>query len=145
MTERSSGQLLRVLGPAFAVAVGLGAVIGGGILRSPASIIDAVPDTGIVLALWLALGVQSLIEANVLAEVLTLWPQSGGVLALVAGLAGCSTSRTVTSRESMVGFEVHAATTANGAIPRGTAADSWNHFRWRRGRYQCMLASSCCD
>lgn len=88
MTERSSGQLLRVLGPAFAVAVGLGAVIGGGILRSPATIIDAVPDTGIVLALWLALGVQSLIEANVLAEVLTLWPQSGGVLRPVRAAFG---------------------------------------------------------
>jgi amino acid transporter len=88
MAQRSSGQLLRVLGPAFTIAVGLGTVIGGGILRSPATIVDAVPDTQIVVALWMALGVQSLIEANVLAEVLTLWPKSGGVLRPVRAAFG---------------------------------------------------------
>lgn len=78
MVQRSSGQLLRVLGPAFTIAVGLGTVIGGGILRTPATVLDAVPDTRIALLLWVALGFQSLIEANSVAEVMTLFPRSGG-------------------------------------------------------------------
>jgi amino acid transporter len=78
MTEQTPGQLLRVLGPAFAVAVGLGSVIGGGILRTPATVLDAVPDTSIALLLWIAVGIHSLIQANVVCEVMTLWPKSGG-------------------------------------------------------------------
>ena len=80
MTERSPGQLLRVLGPAFALAVGLGSVIGGGILRVPATVLDAVPDTSIALLLWIAVGIHSLIQANVICEVMTLWPKSGGLM-----------------------------------------------------------------
>ena len=40
----SRGQLLRVLGLGFALAVGVGSVIGGGILRASALVIDAVRD-----------------------------------------------------------------------------------------------------
>lgn len=77
--NRSSGELLRVLGPTFAVAIGLGTVIGGGILRTPATVLDAVPIPWLALCLWGAVGIQSLIEANVLAEVMTMFRQSGGL------------------------------------------------------------------
>ena len=76
--QQPAGHLLRVLGPAFALSVGLGSVIGGGILRTPATVLDAVPDTSIALLLWIAVGVHSLIQANVVCEVMTLWPKSGG-------------------------------------------------------------------
>ena len=76
--QQPAGHLLRVLGPAFALSVGLGSVIGGGILRTPATVLDAVPDTSIALLLWIAVGIHSLIQANVVCEVMTLWPKSGG-------------------------------------------------------------------
>lgn len=76
----SSGELLRVLGPVFTVAVGLGTVIGGGILRTPATVLDAIPNTEVALILWVAVGVHSLIQANVIAEVMTLWARSGGLM-----------------------------------------------------------------
>ena len=78
MTDKYPGQLQRVLGPLFTIAVGLGAVIGGGILRTPATVLDAVPSIGLALTLWTVVGVQSLIEANAVAEVLTMFPRSGG-------------------------------------------------------------------
>jgi len=37
-TERRSGRLLRILGVGFGIAVGVGATIGGGILRTPGQI-----------------------------------------------------------------------------------------------------------
>jgi len=78
MNDGNSGQLLRVLGPLFTVAAGLGAVIGGGILRTPATVLDAVPSIGLALTLWTVVGIQSLIEANAVAEVLSMFPRSGG-------------------------------------------------------------------
>lgn len=73
------GQLLRVLGLGFTIAVGLGAVIGGGILRTPATVMDAVPVVAVALALWVVVGLHSLLEANSVAEVMTTVPRSGGL------------------------------------------------------------------
>lgn len=74
-----AGQLLRVLGLAFAIAVGVGTVIGAGILRTPAVVIDAVPIASAALALWVAVGIHSLIEANVVCELMTALPRAGGL------------------------------------------------------------------
>ena len=73
------GQLLKVLGLSFTIAVGLGAVIGGGILRTPATVMDAVPVVAAALALWVVVGLHSLLEANSVAEVMTTVPRSGGL------------------------------------------------------------------
>ena len=37
-TGRRSGRLLRILGVGFGIAVGVGATIGGGILRTPGEV-----------------------------------------------------------------------------------------------------------
>ena len=74
-----AGQLLRVLGLAFALAVGVGTVVGGGILRTPAVVFDAVPHAGIALLLWIAVGLHSLLEANVVSELMTTLPRAGGL------------------------------------------------------------------
>jgi APA family basic amino acid/polyamine antiporter len=74
-----SGRLLRVLGFGFAVAVGVGCVIGGGILRTPASVADAVGNVEIALLLWAAVAVHSLIQANVIAELMAALPRAGGL------------------------------------------------------------------
>jgi APA family basic amino acid/polyamine antiporter len=73
------GQLLRILGLAFALAVGVGSVIGGGILRTPASVVDSVGSVHIALLLWAAVAVHSLIQANVVAELMTALPKAGGL------------------------------------------------------------------
>ena len=74
-----AGQLLRVLGLAFAIAVGVGAVIGGGILRTPATVMASVPLIWLALSLWVIVGVHALLEANVIAELMTALPRSGGL------------------------------------------------------------------
>lgn len=74
-----TGQLLRVLGLTFAIAVGVGTVIGGGILRTPAVVFDAVPHAGIALVLWIAVGLHALLEANVVSELMTALPKAGGL------------------------------------------------------------------
>jgi APA family basic amino acid/polyamine antiporter len=74
-----AGQLLRVLGLAFAIAVGVGTVIGGGILRTPALVFDAVPHAGLAFALWIAVGLHALLQANVISELMTAIPKAGGL------------------------------------------------------------------
>ncbi|MBA3512060.1 APC family permease [Sphingomonas sp.] len=74
-----AGQLLRVLGLAFALAVGVGTVVGGGILRTPAVVFDAVPHAGFALGLWLAVGLHCLLQANVVSELMTALPRAGGL------------------------------------------------------------------
>ena len=74
-----AGQLLRVLGLAFALAVGVGTVVGGGILRTPAVVFDSVPHAGIALGLWVAVGLHCLLQANVISELMTALPRAGGL------------------------------------------------------------------
>lgn len=74
------GRLLRILGLAFALAVGVGSVIGGGILRTPASVADSVGSVQIALLLWAAVAVHSLLQANVVAELMAALPKAGGFL-----------------------------------------------------------------
>jgi amino acid transporter len=76
---RPRGQLLRVLGLGFGLAVGVGGVIGGGILRAPGSALNHVPLPWLVLFLWALAGAQALLGANVVAEVMTSVPRSGGL------------------------------------------------------------------
>ena len=71
-------QLLRILGLAFALAVGVGSVIGGGILRTPAAVADSIGSVEIALLLWAAVAVHSLLQANVVAELMAALPKAGG-------------------------------------------------------------------
>lgn len=75
----AGGGLLRVLGFSFALAVGVGCVIGAGILRTPASVADAVGSVQIALLLWAAVAVHSFIQANVIAELMAALPKAGGL------------------------------------------------------------------
>ncbi len=73
------GHLLRVLGLGFGVALGVGSMIGGGILRTPGAIADRVPEPNLILLLWLLGGLHALLGANVVAELMTSLPRSGGI------------------------------------------------------------------
>jgi len=81
MTQASpQGQhgLLKILGVGFGVAVSIGAIIGSGILRAPSVIAADISGVGIIMALWVFGGVHAALGANILAELGTSLPKSGG-------------------------------------------------------------------
>jgi APA family basic amino acid/polyamine antiporter len=78
-SKPEQNHLLRVLGLAFGVAVGVGSMIGGGILRAPGAVLDQVPYPAIALGLWAVAGLHALLSANAIAEVMTALPKSGGL------------------------------------------------------------------
>lgn len=73
------GHLLRVLGLGFGLAMGIGAVIGAGILRTPGDVVAGVPLPWLVLALWAFAGVHALLSANIVAETMSALPRSGNL------------------------------------------------------------------
>src|SRR5947209_14045356 len=72
------GQLLRVLGVGFGLAVIIGNTIGAGIFRAPGTIAKQVPDPWLFLAVWIIGGLYALLGAIALAELGTMIPRSGG-------------------------------------------------------------------
>ncbi len=74
---RSRG-LLRVLGTAFGLAITVGAVIGGGIVRTPGEIAAALPSAPLFLSVWVLGALNTLLGANVFSELGTMIPLAGG-------------------------------------------------------------------
>jgi APA family basic amino acid/polyamine antiporter len=74
----SIGQLRRLLGLGFGLAVIVGSTIGVGILRTPGLVAGHLPSGPAILALWLAGGLYTLLGAVCLAELGTMVPQAGG-------------------------------------------------------------------
>jgi APA family basic amino acid/polyamine antiporter len=72
------GQLLRVLGVGFGLAVIIGNTIGAGIFRAPGSIAEQLPHPTLFLLVWLAGGLYALLGAISIAELGTMIPRSGG-------------------------------------------------------------------
>ena len=77
--DPARGHLHRVLGLAFAMAIGVGAVIGAGIMRTPGEVLDALPVVELVLLLWLLGGVHCMLVANTASELATSVPKAGGL------------------------------------------------------------------
>jgi APA family basic amino acid/polyamine antiporter len=72
------GHLLKILGVSFGIAVAVGNVIGSGILRAPASIAGTVPDFAWIMALWVLGAAHAALAVNIISELATAVPQSGG-------------------------------------------------------------------
>jgi basic amino acid/polyamine antiporter, APA family len=72
------GSLLRVLGKVFALAVVIGATIGGGILYTPGKIAALLPNAWLYMAVWVFGGINALLGATVFAELGAMIPRSGG-------------------------------------------------------------------
>ncbi len=87
-TRAPEGQLLRVLGATFGVAVAVGAMIGAGILRAPAAVARDVPDARIMLGLWALGAVYVALQANIAAELATSMPRVGGAYVYVKRAMG---------------------------------------------------------
>lgn len=75
---RRRGQLLRVLGVSFGLAVAIGNTIGAGILRTPGDVAAQLPTVWLFLAVWVAGGLYALLGAISMAELATMMPRSGG-------------------------------------------------------------------
>src|SRR5215470_14928534 len=76
--KQHRGQLLRVLGFSFGLAVIIGNTIGAGILKGPGTIAAQLPNTWLFLAVWLAGGLYALLGAISIAELGAMIPRSGG-------------------------------------------------------------------
>jgi APA family basic amino acid/polyamine antiporter len=71
--------LLRVLGASFALAMAVGATIGGGILRTPGDVAALLPTAGLFLAAWALGAANALAGATAYAELGAMMPSSGGI------------------------------------------------------------------
>ncbi|HEU4522812.1 MAG TPA: APC family permease [Thermoanaerobaculia bacterium] len=71
-------KLLTVLGLTFGVAVAVGNTIGAGILRTPGTIAQHIPDFLPFMAVWVVGGLYALLGANAISELAAMTPRSGG-------------------------------------------------------------------
>jgi APA family basic amino acid/polyamine antiporter len=78
-----SGRLLRVLGLGFGIACGIGATIGSGILRAPASVAAELPSPSLIVVVWLGGALYALLGAIAMSEVAALCATSGGFYPIV--------------------------------------------------------------
>jgi APA family basic amino acid/polyamine antiporter len=79
----NTGGLKRVLGGGFAIAAGVGTIIGLGIMRNPGEIAAVIPDPFYYVLLWLVVGVFALVSTAVVTELVSVTPRSGGYYALL--------------------------------------------------------------
>src|SRR5689334_15264974 len=73
------GKLLKILGVGFGLAICIGATVGVGILRSPGLIAQYLGSPGLIMFAWALGAVYAILGANVLAELGTSTPKSGGM------------------------------------------------------------------
>jgi len=78
MVSETSGQLRRVLGLGFGLAVSVGATIGVGILRTPGLVAEQFPSPFAIILLWVAGGMYTLLGASSLTELGVMLPAAGG-------------------------------------------------------------------
>ena len=78
MLSETSGQLRRVLGVGFGLAVSIGGTIGVGILRTPGLVAEQLHVPLLILLLWVAGGIYTLLGASCLTELGLMLPQAGG-------------------------------------------------------------------
>jgi APA family basic amino acid/polyamine antiporter len=84
----AAGELLRILGIGFGLAVVVGGVVGQGIMRTPGIVAGALPSEAWVLAAWALGGLVILIDACATVELGASVPQSGGPYVFAARAFG---------------------------------------------------------
>jgi len=81
-------RLREAVGVAFGVAVIIGNTIGAGILRTPGDVAALLPTTTLFLSVWVIGGLYVLVGAMCMAELGTLFPDSGGQYVFVRHALG---------------------------------------------------------
>jgi APA family basic amino acid/polyamine antiporter len=77
-TPATRGRLLQILGVGFGLAVIIGNTIGAGILSTPGTIAQQLPNAWLFLGVWVGGGLYALLGAISIAELGTMIPRSGG-------------------------------------------------------------------
>jgi APA family basic amino acid/polyamine antiporter len=75
---KTAGNLLRILGVSFGIAVTVGGTIGVGILRTPGMVAAELRHPWLILGVWVLGGVYALFGTLAVAELGTLLPRAGG-------------------------------------------------------------------
>jgi basic amino acid/polyamine antiporter, APA family len=75
---RHAGRLLRIVGFGFGIAVGVGATIGSGILRTPGEVAGHMGTAWLTVAIWLVGGVFTILCSSSVIELITMLPRAGG-------------------------------------------------------------------
>ena len=78
-TAKSSGGLVRVLGPRIATAVVVGNVIGSGIFLKPGNIAGEAGHFGVIISVWLFGGLLCVLGGLCFAELAAMYPRAGGL------------------------------------------------------------------
>src|SRR6266478_8039256 len=91
MKSETSGQLRRVLGIGFGLAVSIGGTIGVGILRTPGLAAEQLHAPLAIVLLWVAGGIYTLVGASCLTELGLMLPQAGGFYVYVRRAFGNTT------------------------------------------------------
>ena len=73
-----SGNLKKVLGIAFGIALVVGNVIGAGILRNPGTVAQYLQNSWLIIGCWIFGGIYVLIAVGSYAELATMLPKAGG-------------------------------------------------------------------
>jgi APA family basic amino acid/polyamine antiporter len=76
--DGASGELLRILGIGFGLAVVVGGIVGQGIMRTPGIVAGALPNPALILGVWALGGLMILIDACATVELGASMPRSGG-------------------------------------------------------------------
>lgn len=76
--EKNNPPLKKVLGTFFGIAIVVGSTIGVGILRTPGTIAQLVPDPILIMGCWLLIGLYILLAASSYAELTVMMPKAGG-------------------------------------------------------------------
>jgi len=71
------GGMLRILGVTFGIAVAVGGTIGSGIMRTPSQIANRLPSVPLIMLVWAAGALYSLLGAWSLGELGAMIPSSG--------------------------------------------------------------------
>jgi APA family basic amino acid/polyamine antiporter len=77
-SSKPTGNLLKVLGVGFGLAVTIGGTIGMGILRTPGEIAKQLPTPTLFIGVWILGGLYALLGALTVAELGAMIPRSGG-------------------------------------------------------------------
>ena len=86
--ESGKGDLLRILGIGFGVAVVVGGAVGQGIMRAPGLVAGALPSAVWIMAAWLVGGLMCFVDAFATVELAASVPRAGGPYAFVARAFG---------------------------------------------------------
>ncbi|MGN6849164.1 MAG: APC family permease [Sphingomicrobium sp.] len=86
--DGAAGELLRILGIGFGLAVVVGSIVGQGIMRTPGIVAGALPNEVWILGAWTLGGLIVLLDACATVELATSVPRTGGPYVFAARAFG---------------------------------------------------------